>query len=489
MALPQTLSTTVTAGIGVAVGPKQSGGMAIIGPLDASATVAADVVKPYTSPPAVATDHFSGSTIHEASKAAFGAKARPIFIGGFSDVTLPAIGTRTFGDASAIDTGTLPSALLPLYDAGAVTIDGVAYDTIIYTSQVPNATNFPSLGDGTGATDLELVVNPKTGVFLSGLTTTGSGAGIVFASPKSPDWAKLREIIAGKPVDIVYLAGWENKPQYWAVWDSHATWANGPTVRMRAAAALPDGIGSTGDGTAGGLDTFNDHTDGDTVAELVGAMPHDNLHLTAWHKSTSFPSGFDIGAAFAAGIAGLGQSGSTALKPVPDSIRTYIDTLEVFTPSEYGALVDPATDTLHEVGVNSIVLDTANQPKWSALRSTKAYVTDAFNFNDFDTRGRINRVNNVFQGIVNTWIAGAPQSGLFDDDHLARLRDRLITASGDLKREGTIVKPVADADIFIPTRADTLAADRAKNTLDGAFVNVALGKVVLQVNLELGVGF
>jgi hypothetical protein len=58
-----------------------------------------------------------------------------------------------------------------------------------------------------------------------------------------------------------------------------------------------------------------------------------------------------------------------------------------------------------------------------------------------------------------------------------------------LHDEGTITRPVSDGDLFIPTFADTLASDRALNTLNGSFVNVVIGKVVLKVNLELGVAF
>lgn len=494
MATPQSLFVeTVTPGAAANLSQYRNGGMATIGPLNGSATVAANVVKPYTAVGGVGVDHATDSVIHNAAKEALPAlvpvapSEDPIlFAGGFADKAFPAIASLTFGDSSAIDTGSLPASVLPLYDAGPITFDGVAIDTITYTTQVPSAANFPNASADTGSGAPQIIINPTTGVFYTGAATSGVGAGIVFGDgsttgPKSPDWARIREIVAGKPVDIVYLAGWPLNPQYAGVIKDHLTW--GASNRIRAVYQLPDGIGDTSAST----EQFDSYTDGDTIGDIFTFLNADNGCAVAYNQGTG-GAGRDYGAGFAAQAAALGQSGTARFKEAPSHLP--FDRLEEFLPAQVGNLTAPTSGTLHEIGANAIVLTADGKFVWSHYRASTAYDgtgTFASLSNLFSTRGRINRVTDYLQRVVDAWMAGAPESGLFDDTHLFDLKNRIMSAGLTLRSEGTIAASIDRSDVFIPTVAETTSGDRALGILNGSFVDVRIGTEVLRVNLELGV--
>jgi len=351
--------------------------------------------------------------------------------------------TETFGNASAITTGTLNAANLPVTSITSVTRDGtpITGANITYTT-----------GDPTGATVAAgaILINTSTGAFKLGTATTGAGAGLVIVYA-SHDWNAAFGALEGTAYEYHVYPGPYSAANF-GIFNTLVTHAT--SARKVVAAALPSG----------------DLPSATEVQNRIQAIRNGRLKLLA-----AFYTG-DLTSAFAATTARMPVNGTSKEQPAPLGI-TYTGS---YTRSQFGAEETPATNTLHQLGCNAIF----QAPGGAFLISDDRASTALTDFERFHSTRRMIRV------VENE----------FDDDLLAARRSSstaipltpggLLVIQGILQRALDIQRKagvIVDGNVSMPDFASISAQDRLNRVVRGIDVTVVLAQQVHLFIINLGV--
>lgn len=422
-----------------------SGQVALIGPLEGGATVAANIAKRYRRQEDAATDFGEGSDLHTAVQAALDAGAPVVYAMGVDEKTGSPF-TETFGDASVVSSGTLTAANMPITTVTSVTVDGTP-NTIVYTEGDPSLLTLAA--DETG-------LNTKTGDFELGTPTSGASSGAVFIY-ESHDWDTAFEVLDLKSYEYHQPAGLPFNAADFGVYDtfmSHSASAN-----KLVATGYESGVAPA---------------DVDALTTAFHTLNGGRLKVCAAYYTGDFP------AAFMGDEATRPVHGTSKLQKAANGV-TYTDS---YLLSEFGGEESPDAGTFHEFGANAVFVDRLGVYRYSNDRAA----TPLGDFERFHSTRRSIRL--IEQDIEDNLIqarAGSPLAFPFTDAGLLKIKDNILKTLSNLADEG-VIDP-ADTRVQLPLLEDISDADRLNRVVPNVDVFVRLsGQVHLfKVNLNVAV--
>lgn len=415
--------------------------LALLAPLGAGASVAANVVKKYRRVSDAEADHGVGSQLALGVKAALGSGIPFAFTVGVAQKAGSPF-TETFGAGSAVQSGTLTAANLPLTEILSVTRDGTAIPaaSISYTHLDPT-TQTVAAG--------KFLVNPKTGKWKGGDLTTGAGAGYVIQY-QSHDWTAALAKLDLDKYEVHAPAGFPFNAQNYGVYDALLTHA--VEENKIIAAALDSGAKPA------------------DVSALVGAVRSGRLYLLAAH------SGDDVTSAFAAKVAKTPVNGTLKEQKAPEGV-SYTDS---YLRADFDDEENPATGSFHQMGVNAVFKDRAGTFRISNDRAATG-LTDAERFGSY--RRSVRRCEVEVEDRLLEVRRRSTDAIPFTEVGLGIIRNTIASALGFLRDEGII----DTALIAMPQLADISDGDRANRVVPGIDVSVRLTGQVHLVKLDLNV--
>lgn len=436
------------------------GNLTLLAPRDSGATVAANVVRSYRTVDAVEADHDTDSLLALGASMAILNLGR-FRAGAFADATPAAVGSRTFGAASAISSGQIVAADRPIYELTSATIDGVAYATIIYTAKSGAALTSFSF---TGYTTPAIAINTLTGEFQSSGTTSGSGAGIILTY-KVADLDPLLEQVLLQPAEVVTFAGWRFNAQYYGMYSTLVDWADINNLMVYAA-----------------VDDSVDPTNAE-FSTLIAALRSDSF---AWEATKLITPSDDYTVAYAAQQTASPPNGTLKHQPPPKGPEH--DRTLPYTRSQYGDEVDPSPGTFHYMGGNAISLAGGGFVHTSDRAATDyAPSTDVLYHG---TRRTLNATNALVAFHTQNYLTRSPTSALFDTEGLSGLRGAILAGLNEAVSKRYIAAVSEEQPAFeldFPDLADTTEADRRARVLNGVFYRVRINGVVHVVNFSVEV--
>lgn len=420
-----------------------SGQVAIVGPLDGGATIAANIAKRYRRSQDAATDHGDGSAIHTAVTAALSAGAPVVFAIGVDDKSGSPF-TETFGDTSSISSGTLTN--LPVTSVTSVDVDGTP-NTIVYTTGDPSLLTL--------AAD-EVGLNTKTGDFELGTATSGSGSGAVFIYAVH-DWDTAFEVLDLKAYEYHQPAGTAFTEASFGVYDKFMAHAN--EANKLVATAYESGVAPA---------------DVKTLTEAFHTLNGGRLKVCAAYYTGDFP------AAFMGDEATRPVHGTSKLQPAADGV-SYTDS---YVTSEFGGEESPDAATFHGFGANAVFQDRLGVYRYTNDRAA----TPLGDFERFhSTRRSIRLIQQDMEDSLVQARAGNPLAFPYTNAGLQKVKDNVLKTLSNLADEG-VIDP-ADTVVDLPALEDISDADRLNRVVPNVDVTVRLsGQVHLfKINLNVGV--
>lgn len=415
-----------------------TGGLLVIAPRDAGATVLANDIKSYRDADVVITDHGANSGL--ALSAPFAQhNVQKWWMASFGDGDVADAEDRTFGanPGPDVSTGTLPASETNIYELTTATIDGVAVSRVKYTANDPTT----EVMDDTGAG--EIWFNPITRAFKTSRASSGAGAGIILTYKRmnlTPLFAQALQ----KPIKTLTFGGnWRHDAQHVAAWRTLVAFA--ATNDLMVYGAVADASDPT-------VTTFQN---------LIATNRSDSIQLIA--AKQTFPSTEDLGVAYAALYSKTEPNHTLKDQPAPKGI-TYSTTLP-YTRDQYGDDVDPNAGTFHKIGVNAIVpSDDGGTFIISSERATTEY-SDATDVLFGGTRRTANAANDLVRFEVNRVLTDGKASAKFDKRGMATVKAAFIAGLNAAAVAGYIDPD--DSDLTFPDLEDTDEVDRKKRFLDG----------------------
>lgn len=420
--------------------PSGEGIVAVVAPLDALATVSANVAKRYYRSADAETDHGAGSlaAVGVATVNANGARP-PIAAAAGQRSGSPFTETLgASGGGGAITTGTLNAARMPIRKAdvsaasrdGTNILAGVKFTTEDPTTLTPGAA--------------EVYINPKTGAFKLGTATSGAGAGFVITY-KAYDWEKALDALdAFGEFEMVAIAGLPLTADNYGVYDKVSSWCSSKRkllVGAMGSAVKPADINAT---------DFK-----------VTALSGDHIYLIAANGYTG-----DLVSAMAARLAREPANATTKDQAAPLQSVSFTD---YYQRADFGNDVSPdATTTFHGLGVNAVYRDRSGTARISSARARIGYSDNA----KFIFRRRV--VNAVAKGLDNRLRAFRQSTSTdipFDANGIAGVRSQIGSELAEYIRRGWIA---TNPTITIPPLAEIPAGEIGNAVLNDIQVAVRL---------------
>lgn len=435
-----------------------TGGLLVISPRDAGATVAANVIKSYIDADLVIADHGANSGL--AFSAPFAQhNVQKWWMGSFADGANAVVGQRTFGanPGPGVSTGTLPASETNIYALTTVSIDGTDVDRINYTAGDPTAAVLDNSGDG------EVWFNPITRVFKTSRASSGVGAGIILNYTRlnlTPLFAQALQ----KPIKTLTFGGnWRHNAQYAAAWRTLTQFASTNDLMVY-----------------GAVDDSSDPASA-TLQAVIAANRSDSIQLVA--AKQTYPNDEDLGVAYAALYSRTEPNHTLKDQLAPAGI-TYATELP-YTRDEYGDDVDPNADTFHKIGVNAIApSDDGGTFIITSERCTTEYA-DATNVLFGGTRRTANAANDLVRFEVNQVLTDGKASAKFDRKGMATVKAAFQAGLTSAASAGYIDPD--DSNLIFPDLEDTDEVDRKKRFLDGVKYDMRVINPMQTVNATVGV--
>lgn len=413
------------------------GGLALLAPLDANATVSANDVDEYPIAQLVADDHGDGSALHDGAQAALSQVDSILAVGvdDFTDdggTTSPF--TESLGDSSS---GTLgdtdsdgSSERAPLTDVSSFKTDGSAIaGDILYTTDDPT-----TLTEGTDYTADDVIINPISGDYQIGTNEQPASGGTSEATYTVHDWTAAFNALNENPYEIAVPAGFDYKAANAGVYDEFLTNAQNHDKTLITAAAS-GAAAETGDAT--------------DLKTTVNAQSDRAFQVHA-HKT----SAGDAQSAFAALVANTPVAGTLVGADAPRGLT--FDTVQ-YNSQEIGDPDSPATDTFFDIGVVPTYRRGLNGPvKISGDLSTVAGTEFFRNISTWRALRFVNlEVEQSLQALRDQSRTSVPFNGIGRRNIHARIKealDRLVNHP----EQGNVIEPVDMNEITVPA-PDTLS--------------------------------
>jgi hypothetical protein len=442
------LTTAIVGG----VVPDAGRGLAILGPHTQSGDEVAVNVPVVAKIQRTADDSFgAGSAIATAFASA---KAS-----GIAEAILMGVGPRsgspfseTFGAASAITTGTLNAARLPITSIASASRDSTNITAnIVYTHQT-----------GTGLTGLTVAanavaINLETGEFKLGTATTGSGAGFV-VTYASHDWDAAFDVLDLNSYEYAVPAG---------VTFSAASWGIVNKFISRAQEAEGDKMWCFG------LDSGVTPA---TISPLVATVSGTQTLGKKGFLLADHYTGGDLTAALGATLAKAPTAATMKLQEAPAVAR---DGTSTYTFTDYGGELAPASGTFHYMGVNAVYRNRFGDYEMTNDRAVVG-LTDQYRFHSTERKVRKARelANNTLEALRRNSSTAADMS----DSGIATVKASLDGVGQRLLEDGDI----EEWRTVVPKAADIPEADRAVRFLDNVLFSIRLTAQIqfIDVNLE-----
>lgn len=442
------LNVNIETGAGPVV-RSATGLVALVAPLGVGATVSANVVKKYRRASDVAADHGTNSRLHLGAKAAFDSGQTAVLTVGVAAVAGGPF-TETYGDGGAADQSddgdADPLANAPITGVTAVSRDGVnILAGVRFTSGDP-FTSTPGAA--------EIVINPKTGHWKLGTSTTGSGAGLVITY-ESSDWDAAFEALDAEQYDYHVPAGYALNAQNFGIFDAFVS--HGTTAKKMTAAGLDSGV-------------FPEDIDG-TGGDLFNITHIDNPRL--YPVLAAYYTG-DMTSAAAAAATTRRVNATLKRQTAPTGV-TYTGH---YKRAQFGDEVTPTTQTFHYLGVNAVFRDRGGTYRISNDRA-RVGLTDFYRFGS-TMRSRLFVENRCEEDVS----AARESSGTalpFTEAGLAAVQSVLLGSLGFCRDEGII-------DTFVltmPKLAELEEADLANRHLKGVDAAARFTGQIHAVDLDL----
>lgn len=451
------------------IGNPGTGGIAILAERHASAPLGANIVRSYRSEDAVITDQYTGSDL---ATSAFYARKNidRFFMGAWAAGTNVAVGDRTFGNATVVNTFTLPSTETHIHEITSLTIDGVAVTRIKYTARDPNTIVAPELDDsGNG----EVWFNPITRVGKTSRSTAGTSAGGIVVNYTRANYTPLFDQVLLKPVEVLTLGGnVRYNAQYSELWKRLVAFAEANGYMVYA--ATDSGIVSPADPAVTAIAA-------DEVEALAAAIRSSSFQVLVV-KQASGTTADDATVAYAALQAKSDVNGTLKDQPAPRGLS--FDRDLPYTRAQYGDDVDPVTGTFHQLGFNAVSL---SDDGGSFIITSDRAMTDYSTATDVLFGGQQRTVNAtvaLVRAEVNKVITNPKAGAKFDEPGIGIVRKAF---------EAGMTKAVSNRWILpeytlsTPTLAETDEADRKKRNYVGTLIGMTVINPIQTVDVTVEV--
>lgn len=448
--MPATETVIIETTTLVAGAVRQTGGLALLAPLDGDATVSANVVKKYRRASDVKTDHGDGSLLHEGAKAAFGSGIASLFAIGVDEVTGSPF-SQTRGDTAAVNEDTDANSGGVFTNMPLTSVTSASRDGTNILAGVKFTTADPSTITPAAA---ELYINPKTGKWKLGTATTGGGPGLVITF-SSHDWTSAFEVLENEVFEYLVPAGSPFTAANYGIYDAFVTEAI--ASKKVVAGALASGV-APGD------------VDGSPTNFDVQGFRNGLLYLIAGHYTG------DLTSAIGAYLAKSRVNATTKEQLAP----TGVTFTQGYLRSEYGDEESPASGTFHYIGVNAVYKDEGGSYRITNDRADTG-LTDFYRFHSSYRSVRYCEVS-----IESDVIAARRASNIalpYTDQGIAAIKTVIEGVLGRIQKEGVIDEYI----VTMPALADISSTDRLNRVLPGVDVYVRLAGQIHLVKLDLGV--